>query len=79
MLLGQAARSEGDPSAQASIRSNHFWSEEEVNQKLETVTQRSIRDVMEIARKHMVPNRTAAYMLGVGRVAEATKIRGLYG
>jgi len=40
---------------------------------------RSFRDVALLAEKHKVHNRTAAYMLGVGRVAEATKLRGLYG
>ena len=58
---------------------NYFWSEDEVNQKLETVMRRSFQDVMAIAQKHHVHNRTAAYMLGIGRVAEATRLRGLYG
>lgn len=58
---------------------NYFWTEDEVNQKLETVMRRSFRDVAALAEKHHVHNRTAAYMLGVGRVAEATKLRGLYG
>jgi glutamate dehydrogenase/leucine dehydrogenase len=58
---------------------NYFWSEEEVNQKLETVMHRSFADVAAIAQKHRVHMRTAAYMLGVGRVAEATRLRGLYG
>jgi glutamate dehydrogenase/leucine dehydrogenase len=58
---------------------NYFWSEDEVNQKLQTVMQRSFSDVVAIAQKSHVPMRTAAYMLGVGRVAEATRLRGLYG
>jgi glutamate dehydrogenase (NAD(P)+) len=58
---------------------NYFWSEDEVNQKLETVMRRSFQDVMALAQKHRVHNRTAAYMLGIGRVAEATRLRGLYG
>src|SRR2546427_1684727 len=58
---------------------NYFWTAHEVNQKLETVMRRSFRDVVLLAEKHKVHNRTAAYMLGVGRVAEATKLRGLYG
>jgi len=58
---------------------NYFWSEDEVNQKLETVMRRSFQDVVAIAEKRHVPMRTAAYMLGVGRVAEATRLRGLYG
>jgi len=58
---------------------NYFWSEDEVNLKLETVMRRSFADVVSIAQKSRVPMRTAAYMLGVGRVAEATRLRGLYG
>jgi glutamate dehydrogenase/leucine dehydrogenase len=58
---------------------NYFWTEEEVNQKLETIMRRSFADVAALAEKHRTHNRTAAYMLGVGRVAEATKLRGLYG
>jgi glutamate dehydrogenase/leucine dehydrogenase len=59
---------------------NYFWSEDEVNQKLETVMRRAFRDVTSISEKHRTHNnRTAAYMLGVGRVAEATKLRGIYG
>jgi glutamate dehydrogenase (NAD(P)+) len=58
---------------------NYFWTEEEVNQKLETIMRRSFKDVVAIAEKNRTHNRTAAYMLGVGRVAEATRLRGLYG
>jgi len=58
---------------------NYFWTEEEVNQKLETIMRRSFQDVAALAEKHHTHNRTAAYMLGVGRVAEATRLRGLYG
>ncbi len=58
---------------------NYFWSEDEVNQKLETIMRRSFKDVVSLMQKHRVPMRTAAYMLGVGRVAEATRLRGLYG
>jgi glutamate dehydrogenase (NAD(P)+) len=58
---------------------NYFWTEEEVNQKLETIMRRSFQDVAAIAEKQHTHNRTAAYMLGVGRVAEATRLRGLYG
>jgi glutamate dehydrogenase/leucine dehydrogenase len=58
---------------------NYFWSEEEVNQKLEAVMRRSFADVVALSQKHRTHMRTAAYVLGVGRVAEATRLRGLYG
>ena len=51
----------------------------EVNLKLEKVMRRSFADVVALAQKHRAPLRTAAYMLGIGRVADATRLRGLYG
>ena len=58
---------------------NYFWSEKEVNDKLEVVMRKSFSDVLGLAQKHRTHMRTAAYVLGVGRVAEATRLRGLYG
>ena len=58
---------------------NYFWSEAEVNQKLEAVMRLSFADVLALCQKHRTHMRTAAYVLGVGRVAEATRLRGLYG
>ncbi len=55
-----------------------FWEEEQVNQHLEKVMTRAFREVLAIAGKYNVHMRTAAYILAVGRVAEATRIRGIY-
>jgi glutamate dehydrogenase (NAD(P)+) len=55
-----------------------FWEEKQVNEHLEKIMIRSFHEVMEIARKYNVHMRTAAYILAVGRVAEATRIRGIY-
>jgi len=55
-----------------------FWSEEEVNAKLEAVMRRAFQEVYEASRKNHVHMRTGAYMLAVGRVAEATLVRGLF-
>lgn len=55
-----------------------FWSEEEVNAKLEAVMKRSFQEVYETSRRNHVHMRTGAYMLAVGRVAEATLVRGLF-
>jgi glutamate dehydrogenase/leucine dehydrogenase len=55
-----------------------FWTEGEVNAKLESVMKRAFTDVHETARKHHVHMRTAAYILSVGRVADATVVRGLF-
>jgi glutamate dehydrogenase (NAD(P)+) len=55
-----------------------FWSEAEVNSKLELVIRRAFHEVHESARKHRTHLRTGAYALAVGRVADATLVRGLF-
>src|ERR1700684_631489 len=55
-----------------------FWSESEVNAKLEMVMRRAFHEVYEMARKHRTHMRTGAYVLAVGRVADATLVRGLF-
>jgi glutamate dehydrogenase (NAD(P)+) len=55
-----------------------FWSEAEVNAKLESVMKRAFLEVHETARKHRTHMRTGAYCLAVGRVADATLVRGLF-
>jgi glutamate dehydrogenase (NAD(P)+) len=55
-----------------------FWSEEEINERLERIMVRSFNSVLEMALKHEVPLRAAAYMIAVKRVADATTIRGIY-
>ncbi len=59
-------------------RAAYYWSEEVVNERLEEIMIRSFRDVLAVAREHGVDMRTAAYMLGIGRVAEVQRLRGLY-
>lgn len=55
-----------------------FWSEQEVNAKLESVMRRAFQDVYNAMRKHRTHMRTGAYILAVGRVADATIVRGLF-
>jgi len=55
-----------------------FWSETEVNAKLEMIMRRAFAEVQEAARKHRTHMRTGAYILAVGRVADATLVRGLF-
>ncbi|MGC1186307.1 MAG: Glu/Leu/Phe/Val dehydrogenase [Candidatus Acidiferrales bacterium] len=55
-----------------------FWQESEMNQKLEALMKRAFTSVQETMRKYHVHSRAAAYILAVGRVAEATLIRGLF-
>jgi glutamate dehydrogenase/leucine dehydrogenase len=55
-----------------------FWEAQDVYDRLEKVMKNSFRDVLKIHLDRGVPMRIAANMLGVGRVAEAVKIRGIY-
>ncbi|MBZ5625527.1 MAG: Glu/Leu/Phe/Val dehydrogenase [Acidobacteriia bacterium] len=58
---------------------NHlFWDENDVNAKLEKIMVRSFNDVFKIHVERKVNMRLAANMVGVGRVAEACRVRGLY-
>ena len=56
----------------------YFWTEGEVNARLETVIKKAFHEVHETTRKHHTHMRTGAYILSVGRVADATLVRGLY-
>jgi glutamate dehydrogenase (NAD(P)+)/glutamate dehydrogenase (NADP+) len=55
-----------------------FWDEERVNREMEGLMVKAYQKVSENAENMGVPMRRAAYMLGVGRVAEALSDRGLY-
>ena len=55
-----------------------FWSEAQVNARLARVMKRAFGEVWAAAEIHRVDLRTAAYVVGVARVAEATLTRGIY-
>jgi glutamate dehydrogenase (NAD(P)+) len=55
-----------------------FWPLAEVNLKLESILRRAFVEVYESMRKHRTHMRTGAYVLAVGRVADATLVRGLF-
>lgn len=57
---------------------NYFWDEAEINEKLRQLIVTAFGKVMSIAEDLGVDNRTAAQVLGIGRVAEAVMLRGLY-
>jgi glutamate dehydrogenase (NAD(P)+) len=59
-------------------RMGYFWTEDEVNQRLERIMIDSFADVLQYAIAHGVNNRIAAYMLAIDRVAYTTKQRGIY-
>ncbi len=55
-----------------------FWEEEDINGRLEKIMIRSYHDVKDKAESLKIDLRTAAQVLGIGRVADATMTRGLY-
>ena len=59
-------------------RLGYFWSEEDVNGRLDQIMVRSFHEVAEMAETHKTNLRIGAYMLGVQRVAYYTRLRGLY-
>jgi glutamate dehydrogenase (NAD(P)+) len=54
------------------------WSERVVNDKLREIMVKAFSEVLAIARREQCDMRTAAYLLAVQRVADATAMRGLY-
>ncbi len=54
------------------------WSESVVNSKLKDIMVRAFQETLAIARRDQINMRTAAYLLAVQRVADATSMRGLY-
>ena len=55
-----------------------MWDGDEVNARLQKVMVRAFHEMVETMRKHHVPPRAGAMILAVGRVAEATLVRGLF-
>lgn len=57
---------------------NYFWSADEVKSNLSEIMTRAIVDVESMSAEKNVTWRDAALMIGVDRVAEAHRLRGLY-
>jgi glutamate dehydrogenase (NAD(P)+) len=55
-----------------------FWSEDRINRTLEETIGKSFHQVHEKARYYNVDMRTGAYILAIDRVAEATRVRGIF-
>lgn len=56
---------------------NYYWSEEEVNKKLENVMVESFDAVYKMAKENKTNLRNGAYMVAINRIASAIKDRGL--
>jgi glutamate dehydrogenase (NAD(P)+) len=57
---------------------SYFWDFERVNQELKMHITKAFHEIYDLAKQKKVSLRTAAYMIAVGRIAEAIRVRGLY-
>ena len=58
--------------------SSFFWTEEEINNRLDRIMQEAFRSLWDVKEKHGVTLRTAVYIVACTRVLEARALRGLY-
>ncbi len=56
----------------------YFWSEAEVNAKLDEIATKAFAATWEVREQKKLPMRLAAYGIGIARVAHATTVRGIY-
>jgi glutamate dehydrogenase (NAD(P)+) len=59
-------------------RHGYFWTEHEVNERLEAKMCEAFNDTLRTALEYRVDMRTAAYMVAINRVATVTRMRGMY-
>ncbi len=59
-------------------REQFFWTLDEINGRLRGILTTAYGESVRLAKEYDVSLRMGAYMLGVGRVAQATQIRGIY-
>jgi glutamate dehydrogenase (NAD(P)+) len=59
-------------------RHGYFWTEKEVNDRLEAKMCEAFNAVLQTSLKYRVDLRTAAYIVAINRVATVTRMRGMY-
>jgi len=59
-------------------RHGYFWTEQEVNERLEAKMHQAFHAVRQTALDFKVDMRTAAYIVAIKRVADVTRVRGMY-
>jgi glutamate dehydrogenase (NAD(P)+) len=59
-------------------RHGYFWTEEEVNTRLEAKMVEAFNDVLQTSLKYKADMRLAAYIVAINRVATVTRMRGMY-
>ena len=58
--------------------SSFFWTEDEINARLERIMVNAFNAIWTLAQEKQVPLRTAAFIIACQRVLEARQVRGLY-
>jgi len=58
--------------------SSFYWTEDEINQRLEAMMRAAYTATAQVAKAHKVSMRTAAFIVGCSRILEARQVRGLY-
>jgi glutamate dehydrogenase (NAD(P)+) len=59
-------------------QNSFFWSENQINEALEKTMRTAFNSVHATAERYRTDMRTGAYILAVDRVAEATRMRGIF-
>jgi glutamate dehydrogenase/leucine dehydrogenase len=59
-------------------RMGYYWTEDEVNRRLEMIMRKSFADVLALSLEHRTTMRIAAFMLAIQRVCEVILLRGVY-
>jgi glutamate dehydrogenase (NAD(P)+) len=59
-------------------QNSFFWSEKLINETLEQTIRTAFDSVHNTAQHYDTDMRTGAYILAVGRVVEATSVRGIF-
>jgi len=59
-------------------QNSFFWSEKQINETLEQTIRTAFSSVHDMSLRYETDMRTAAYILAVGRVVEATSVRGIF-
>jgi len=58
--------------------SSFFWTEEEVNQRLDKIITGALAHIWDTAERHKISLRTGAFVVACGRILTARSERGLY-
>jgi len=59
-------------------QNSFFWSEDQINKTLEQTMRTAFKSVHETSERYQTDMRIGAYILAVDRVAEATRVRGIF-